>query len=51
MGLHGDAHGDAGRDDGNGGGDGDIDNTATADSDQSVPDSDDATVPVDQNPR
>ena len=32
--------------DSNGGGDGDIDNTATADSDQTGPDTDDATVPV-----
>ena len=36
--------------DSNGGGDGDLDNTATADSDQTGPDTDDATVPVDQNP-
>ena len=34
--------------DSNGGGDGDIDNTATADSDQTGPDTDDATVPVAQ---
>ena len=36
--------------DGNGGGDGFLENTATADSDQTGPDSDDATVPVGQNP-
>ena len=36
--------------DSNGGGDGDIDNIATADSNQTGPDTDDATVPVDQNP-
>ena len=36
--------------DSNGGGDGDIDNTATADSDQTGPDTDDATVPVAQTP-
>src|SRR3954453_9667349 len=36
--------------DSNGGGDGDIDNTATADSDQTGPDSDDATILVAQNP-
>ena len=36
--------------DSNGGGDGDIDNMATADSDQTGPDTDDATVPVAQNP-
>ena len=36
--------------DSNGGGDGDIDNIATADSDQTGPDSDDATVPVTQAP-
>ena len=34
--------------DSNGGGDGDIDNIATADSDQTGPDTDDATVPVAQ---
>src|SRR6185503_8691369 len=34
----------------NGGGDGDIDNIATADSDQTGPDTDDATVPVTQAP-
>ena len=34
--------------DSNGGGDGDIDNMATADSDQTGPDTDDATVPVTQ---
>ena len=36
--------------DSNGGGDGDIDNIATADSDQTGPDTDDATVPVTQAP-
>ena len=36
--------------DSNGGGDGDIDNTATADSDQTGPDTDDASVPVAQSP-
>ena len=36
--------------DSNGGGDGDIDNVATADSDQSAPDTDEATVPVGLNP-
>ena len=36
--------------DSNGGGDGDIDNMATADSDQTGPDTDDATVPVAQTP-
>ncbi|MGX7953821.1 DUF7507 domain-containing protein, partial [Tsuneonella sp. HG249] len=36
--------------DSNGGGDGDLDNVATADSTQTDPDTDDATVPVDQNP-
>ena len=36
--------------DSNGGGDGDIDNIATADSDQTGPDTDDATVPVAQTP-
>ena len=36
--------------DSNGGGDGDIDNIATADSDQTGPDTDDATVPVAQAP-
>ena len=36
--------------DSNGGGDGDIDNMATADSDQTGPDTDDATVPVAQAP-
>src|SRR6185436_11341887 len=36
--------------DSNGGGDGDIDNTATADSAQTGPDTDDATVPVAQAP-
>ena len=34
----------------NGGGDGDIDNTATADSDQTGPDTADASVPVEQTP-
>ena len=36
--------------DSNGGGDGDIDNTATADSDQTGPDTADASVPVEQAP-
>ena len=36
--------------DSNGGGDGDIDNMATADSDETGPDTDDATVPVAQIP-
>jgi uncharacterized repeat protein (TIGR01451 family) len=36
--------------DSNGDGDGALENTATADSTQSDPDSDDASVPVDQNP-
>ena len=36
--------------DSNGGGDGDLDNMATADSDQTGPDTDDATVPVAQAP-
>ncbi len=36
--------------DSNGGGDGDIDNTATAVSDQTGPDSDDEAVPVARNP-
>jgi uncharacterized repeat protein (TIGR01451 family) len=36
--------------DNNGGGDGDVDNTATADSNESPPDSDDASVPIIQNP-
>ena len=36
--------------DSNGGGDGDIDNTATADSNETGPDTDDATVPVAQAP-
>ena len=36
--------------DSNGGGDGDIDNMATADSDQTGPDSADASVPVTQTP-
>ncbi len=36
--------------DSNGGGDGDIDNIATADSDQTGPDTDDATVPVAADP-
>ena len=36
--------------DSNGGGDGDIDNMATADSDETGPDTDDATVPVAQAP-
>ena len=36
--------------DSNGGGDGDIDNMATADSNQTGPDTDDASVPVAQNP-
>ena len=36
--------------DSNGGGDGDIDNTATADSDQTGPDTADASVPVAQTP-
>ena len=36
--------------DSNGGGDGDIDNTATADSDQTGPDSADASVPMTQGP-
>ena len=36
--------------DSNGGGDGDIDNTATADSDQTGPDTADASVPVTQTP-
>ena len=36
--------------DSNGGGDGDLDNTATADSNETGPDTDDATVPVAQNP-
>ena len=36
--------------DSNGGGDGDIDNIATADSDETGPDTDDATVPVAQTP-
>ena len=36
--------------DSNGGGDGDIDNIATADSNETGPDTDDATVPVAQNP-
>ena len=35
--------------DNNGGGDGDIDNTATADSDQTGPVSDSAAVPLGQN--
>ena len=36
--------------DSNGGGDGILENTATADSDETGPDTDDASVPVDQNP-
>ena len=36
--------------DSNGGGDGDIDNMATADSNETGPDTDDATVPVAQDP-
>ena len=36
--------------DSNGGGDGDIDNTATADSNETGPDTDDATIPVARNP-
>ena len=36
--------------DSNGGGDGDLDNIATADSNETGPDTDDATVPVAQNP-
>ena len=36
--------------DNNGGGDGDIDNTATADSEQTGPESDSASVPLDQSP-
>ena len=37
--------------DSNGGGDGDIDNIATADSNETDPDTDDATVPVAQTRR
>ena len=37
--------------DSNGGGDGDLENTATADSDETGPDTDDATVPVAQTRR
>ena len=36
--------------DSNGGGDGDLENIATADSNETGPDTDDATVPVAQNP-
>ena len=36
--------------DSNGGGDGDLDNIATADSNETGPDTDDASVPVAQNP-
>ena len=36
--------------DSNGGGDGDLDNIATADSNETGPDTDDATVPVAQTP-
>jgi hypothetical protein len=37
--------------DSNGGGDGVLDNTATADSNETGPDTDDASVPVARNPR
>ena len=36
--------------DSNGGGDGDLDNIATADSNETDPDTDDASVPVDAEP-
>ncbi len=36
--------------DSNGGGDGDLDNTVTADSNETGPDTDDLAIPIDQNP-